>query len=89
MPVLPRRPRLLSRVVRGGLAVAAAVLACAALLSTQVPRGIVGFDQIVAGEMIPRVVRRIDSPTARVVTLTPASPEAPIVTVIIDEEIDL
>jgi hypothetical protein len=42
-----------------------------------------------SAEGVSRVVRRLDSHTARVITVVPASTEEPTVTLILDEEIDL
>lgn len=42
-----------------------------------------------SGDAVTEVVRRLDSRTARVVTVVPQSAEDPTVTVILDEEIDL
>ena len=97
-----RRGGRARRALRGlPAAAAAAVLAAAALTVTlRAPapspgpaevqlagtRAAEGFR---SGEDVSRVVRRLDSRTARVVTVVPDSPEDPTVTLILDEEIDL
>jgi hypothetical protein len=102
-PRLAGRRGMRSRRALRGLAAsaAAAVLAAGALtvaLRTPSPapaptevrlaaaRGTEGFR---SGEAVTRVVRRLDSRTAQVVTVVPDSPEDPTVTLILDEEIDL
>lgn len=100
---VPPMPRLAGvavarrgRLVKSAVAAAAGLVACAALVvAVQVPATDAGLER--AGSFRPpahrapvsEVVRRIDSPTAQVVTLVPPSADGPTVTLIIDEEIDL
>jgi len=91
-PVAPRRapaaalPRLL-------FAAAAVLLAAAALVPLVVRTVPEAGESLIAARAersrTASVVRRVDQPGARIVTLLPPSPDAPSVTMILGTEIDL
>jgi hypothetical protein len=92
LPSAPRRtvatavPRLL-------LAAAAVLLAAAALAPLVARKGPEAGESLIAARAersrTASVVRRVDQPGARIVTLLPPSPDAPSVTMILGTEIDL
>jgi hypothetical protein len=79
-------PRLL-------LAAAAVLLAAAALAPLVARKGPEAGENLIAARAersrTASVVRRVDQPGARIVTLLPPSPDAPSVTMILGTEIDL
>jgi hypothetical protein len=92
--------RLVRALVAG--AAAATIAAACLLVAVRSPEGVDAGRGIVAEarrpviegrfgstEGVSRVVRRLDSRTARVITVVPESAEDPTVTLILDEEIDL
>ncbi|MDQ7008194.1 MAG: hypothetical protein Q9Q40_13285 [Acidobacteriota bacterium] len=72
---------------RGGVAAAAALVVAGALWGLAGPTG-QPVSRLAAARVEP-VVRRIDSATAQVITIVPATAQGPTLTLIIDEELDL
>ncbi len=86
LPSAPAVSRLL-------LAAAAVLLAAAALVPLLARKLPAATDSVIAAQAersrTASVVRRVDQPGARIVTLLPPSPDAPSVTMILGTEIDL
>jgi hypothetical protein len=82
-----------ARVARLMLAAAAALLAAAALVPLVARRAPEASETLIATRaasgLTAPVVRRVDQPGARIVTLLPPSPDAPSVTMILGTELDL
>ncbi len=82
LPPLPAPWR--DRVVRGGLVAAAATLLLFLLGTLRAPL------ESPAWQQAPGVLRAtVEAPGARVVTFVPRDPDAPVVTLVLDQEFDL
>jgi len=93
LPPVPRRTVAAVAVPRLLLAAAATLLAAGALVPLVARRTPEAAESLIAARAersrTASVVRRVDQPGARIVTLLPPSPDAPSVTMILGTEIDL